>query len=92
MKNLKTFGFGKIDFTGFKSVLMHTFWGAMVAIVLALIDTLSHHNWGDLQPFAIPLFTFLTALVKKTAETYSVTQPDTTVKVTDDTGAVTPTE
>lgn len=87
---MKTFGFGSIDWTGFKSVLLHTFWAAVVAIVLALIDTLSHHNWGQLQPYLVPIFTFLVALVKKTAETYSVVPPDTTATVDESTGAVAP--
>lgn len=85
---MKTLGFGKIDFTGFKSVLWHTFWAFVVAVLLSLIDTLSHHNWGDLQPFAVPVFTFIIAFIKKTAETYSVTIPDSAVVVSDATGAV----
>jgi hypothetical protein len=74
--NTTTFGFGQIDWTGFKSVLMHTLTGAGIAIVLALIDTLSHHNWGNLEPMAIPFFVFITAFVKKSAETYTVTTPE----------------
>lgn len=86
---MKTFGFGTINWTGFKSVLLHTFWAFVVAVLLALADTLSHRNWGSLQPYAIPLFTFVIAFIKKTAETYSVTPIDATVKVSDKTGSVT---
>lgn len=73
---MKTYTFGKIDWTGFKSVLDHTIVGAAFALALALVDTLSHHNWGDMQPIVIPLFVFITAFIKKLAETYSVTSTD----------------
>ncbi len=89
---VKTYKFGTIVVEGLKSVLKHTAWGFLFAVILALLDTLSHHNWGDLQPFAIPVFTFVIALVKKTAETYSVTPANTDVKVTEETGSVTPEE
>ncbi len=89
---MKTLKFGQIEVNGLKSVLIHTAWGFLFAVILAILDTLSHHNWGDLQPFAVPVIVFLTAFVKKTAETYSVTAEDSTVKVTEDTGSVTPEE
>lgn len=90
MNNIKTFGFGSIDGTGFKSVLQHLGWSLLITALYVLLNYFQGHDFGVYQIIAVPLGTFLAAYLKKLAETYSVTVPDTTVKVTDDTGAVTP--
>lgn len=90
--NIKTYGLGSIDWTGFKSVLQHLGWSLLLTALFVIVSYFQGHDFGVYQIISVPLGTFFAAYIKKLAETYSVTLPDTTVKVTDNTGAVTPTE
>jgi hypothetical protein len=87
---MKTIQPGQIDWTGFKSVLMHTLIGAGLAAVLEIIHYFTNINFGVYSSIATPAIVFITAFVKKLAETYSVVVPNTPVSPNADTGSVTP--
>lgn len=87
---IKTFGFGQIDWTGFKSVLIHTLWAMLLTGLYVLLSYFQGHDFGVYQIIAVPAGTFLAGYLKKFAETYSVTLPDTTATVTDESGPIAP--
>ena len=72
---LKTLGFGQIDWTGLKSVLLHTLVGAALSLALVLIGIFQTYSYGIWTPLIMTGFVFVTAFIKKTAETYSVVVP-----------------
>ena len=72
---MQTIGFGKIDWIGVKSVLLHTLWVAALSAVVYLFVLATGHNWGTAQPIMVTVFAFVGAFLKKLCEKYQVPFP-----------------
>jgi hypothetical protein len=65
-----------IDWTGFKSVLIHTAWVAGLSACVFLLSLAMGHDWGVYQPLMVVGFSFVGSFLKKYCEQYEVADPN----------------
>ena len=70
-----TKGFGQIDWTGVKSVLIHSAWIAILSVAWFLLSIVTKHDFGAYQTLAIWIIGTVSAFLKKLCETYQVAVP-----------------
>lgn len=63
---------GKIEWTGFKRVLIHTIIIAGVSALAYIVSLLQHFDFGSYQAIATVVLGFLVTLVEKLSAKYTV--------------------
>lgn len=72
---MKTLGFGKINWEGIKSVIIHSAWIAGLTVGFYLVGILNHHDFGTYQVIATWVIGSIGAFLKKLCEQYQVPIP-----------------